>query len=170
MHNGTVLVSKEETDLCLLAWIRALQKEVYQHIYSSLLQDPTGASLQKRDRKKGLFLDANDIIRMKTRLVHSPCLPEDSIFPIILPGKDALSQLLLRDIHTNNAHCPAVQVLHLVQRAYWLQDGKRAIHKALSKCYRCQQVYGKGLALPAPGPMPADQARRWASLFTVRWH
>ena len=156
-HEGSTIVTTKEIQLCLLWWIRQLQEKVFSEATESLNKDPTGATLRKQEKKMGLFLDSNSLLRMKTRLVNSPTLPDETVYPLLLPGKDDLTQLILLHIHEANEHCSAKQTLHMAQGQYWIQSGTRAVKRALLKCLKCQRVFGKGLAPPPPGPLPATR-------------
>ena len=49
------------------------------------------------------------------------------------------------------------RTINVSQRRYWIQDGKRTVKTAIGKCLLCRRVYNRGLAIPAPGPLPAER-------------
>lgn len=81
------------------------------------------------------FLDLNDLIRVRGRLHRAPieCAQKH---PIILPNKNYLTSLIVKDIHYKNLHAGS-QTVAIMRNNYWLLNGRNTIHHILRNCIVC---------------------------------
>jgi hypothetical protein len=70
-----------------------------------------------------------------SRLKHS----KHCVTPVILPNKDDLTTLLIRDTHSKNGHTGTEQVLATLRQRFWIIRGRAAVRRALSTCFLCRR-------------------------------
>ncbi|XP_057292572.1 uncharacterized protein LOC130621287 [Hydractinia symbiolongicarpus] len=101
--NGNVskqtLLSTEDLEHAELLWVKTCQKDLTSR-------------LNQLNNTLGLFIDKDDIIRCKGRLLHAN-LPYDSKYPILLPGDSYLSTLIIRRVHQQTFHACVKHTLSL---------------------------------------------------------
>lgn len=85
------------------------------------------------------FFDDDGIIRAGGRLRHAP-IEYSRKYPIILPKKHHLTELIIRDAHYRNLHAGTQAILADVRNNYWPISGKDAIRRVLRKCIICYRV------------------------------
>lgn len=78
------------------------------------------------------------LLRVGGRLCNSS-MPAESKHPIILPKSHHVSDLILRQIHTNLKHSGRNHMLSRLRETYWLVNAPSAIRKLLSKCVVCRR-------------------------------
>jgi hypothetical protein len=59
---------------------------------------------------------------------------------IILPNKDPLTALIIKDIHTQNGHIGVEQVLAETRSQYWILQGRSAVRREISQCMHCRRL------------------------------
>ena len=74
-----------------------------------------------------------DVIKMRTRLEYSQMLPEQTKFPIILPKKSRIADLIIMQEHEQASHAVPEQTRRNVRTKYWILGGKRKINTVLRK-------------------------------------
>lgn len=85
----------------------------------------------------------NGILKVKGRLEHSS-LPERQRFPIMLPPKSHLSQLIIDYAHKTSLHGTIHLTLARVCHEYWILNGRNTVK---SHIHRCMSCYGQ---MPKP--------------------
>ena len=106
------------------------------------------------------FLDANDILRLGSRVEKAYHLPYDTRYPMILPRKDEVVKTLIRHLHESNMHCSRTQTFYHLKSRFYLLGGKTAVNELVDRCVRCQWLSKQPLtqkmgALPAERVNPA---------------
>ncbi|XP_057296224.1 uncharacterized protein LOC130625174 [Hydractinia symbiolongicarpus] len=90
----------------------------------------------------GLFIDKDDIIRCKGRLLHAN-LPYDSKYPILLPGDSYLSTLIIRRVHQQTFHAGVKHTLCRIREKYWILQCRKYVRAIVNKCVYCKRLFGK---------------------------
>ncbi|XP_063980959.1 uncharacterized protein LOC135164492 [Diachasmimorpha longicaudata] len=96
------------------------------------------------DRKSKLsrlhpFLDPNGIIRVGGRL-RSENIPYSQKHPVVLPKKEFISELIIKNVHKEQAHAGAQATLYAIRCSYWLLDGRNEVRRLIQNCVTCAKV------------------------------
>ena len=96
------------------------------------------SSLDSKSRLINLhpFIDSDGIIRVGGRLHHAP-LEYSRKHPIVLPTKNHLTRLIIKDVHYKNLHAGPQAILAILRNEYWPIAGKSAVRQVLKNCIIC---------------------------------
>ncbi|GBO45920.1 hypothetical protein AVEN_270043-1 [Araneus ventricosus] len=83
-----------------------------------------------------VFLDENKMLRVGGRLTHSD-LQFDSKFPIILPSKHPLTNIILRYFHLKYFHLGSQALSYHVRQRFWPLNGINNCRKIVNDCVTC---------------------------------
>ena len=90
------------------------------------------------------FLDPEGILRANSRIQYAETLNYDTKFPIILPKKDALTELIIKDQHEQFNHVGGTnQVLAALSQKFWINGAREEIRKWEKKCNSCKKQKAK---------------------------
>ena len=109
-------------------WIRRIQASAF----ADELANP--AILAKTFAPKRVQIDLNGLIRRRTRLELSETLPLATIYPVILPKQNWLTELLIRYLHEMGGHLPKQSSYFNLRLRFALQGGKHELNRILYKC------------------------------------
>ena len=73
------------------------------------------------------------------RLTNAGGIAEASKHPIILPKKNLLVDLIVKDIHARCGHSGREYVLSVLRRRFWVIDARASIRRVRSKCIDCKK-------------------------------
>ncbi|XP_016657856.1 uncharacterized protein LOC100576055 [Acyrthosiphon pisum] len=76
------------------------------------------------------FIDSNGIIRFGGRLKRA-LLDENAKYPILLPQKTHLTELIIRHFHHISLHGGSRLVLSMIHQKFWIISGRAAVLKAV---------------------------------------
>ncbi|KAL1446606.1 hypothetical protein WDU94_015601 [Cyamophila willieti] len=124
-------------------WLKYLQ---HKHFYETIRSLKSG----KRDSltiNLGLELDSNGILILKGRFVELK-VDGDNPFPVLLPKRDHLTDIIVLDIHVKSCHLGVNQTLATLRSDYWLPSGRTEIKRILRSCDICRKFNSKPYATP----------------------
>ncbi|XP_071042214.1 uncharacterized protein [Parasteatoda tepidariorum] len=100
------------------------------------------------------FRDKSDILRVKTKLVHSD---ENENFrcPILLPANSVVLELI-REEHIKAMHAGRSILLSRLRERYWILKAKKLVNKVISKCVTCKRHQAKPVEVPF-APLPRER-------------
>ena len=93
---------------------------------------PKGSKIARVDP----IIDQDGLLRARGRLPGDAQHPP----PVILPGRDHLTRLIIRKVHEDTAHRGAEWTRYFLFRDYWVSKAKEVIKSVLSKCVQCQRL------------------------------
>jgi len=99
------------------------------------------------------FIDAIGIIRVGGRLRHAR-LNEDSKYPILLPQKTYLTELIIRHFHHISLHGGSRLVLSMIHQRFWIISGRAAVRNFIYSCVPCTRFRSMN-PRPFMGDLPA---------------
>ena len=88
-------------------------------------------------RKLSPFIH-NGIICVGGRLERAP-IGFGAKHPMILSGKNYVTDLIVKEYHEAEGHMGANQVLSSIRRKFWLLQGNSAVRRIFGKCLKCRQ-------------------------------
>ena len=87
-----------------------------------------------------LFLDDNEIIRVKSKFASGP-------YPILLTNDSRITMLIIRDFHERFSHAGVYTVTREIRREFWILRAFATVRKTLKSCITCKRVNEKPLKL-----------------------
>lgn len=82
------------------------------------------------------FIDEFSLIRVGGRLKKSK-LVYNQKYPLLLPAKHYVSDLIIRDFHERCLHAGIQSTLYATREYYWIQNGKNQVTGVLHRCVEC---------------------------------
>ena len=154
------------------------QKEAFPEEYVNLSK---GRPLPQKSKLLPLKprLDEDGIIQCDGRLQHATYLPHETTFPIILPSRNHVTTLIIKDCHEKHSHAIGTNhTLSLLTRKYWIVSGREEIRHWERQCNTCKMdtldtlcAFAR-VAVDYAGPFMTVQVRgkcrqkRYLCLFT----
>ncbi|XP_062714127.1 uncharacterized protein LOC134290914 [Aedes albopictus] len=150
------LTTKEVDDS--LRWlIGQVQEECFSAEIRFLQQNPgpvkKNFSFKSPLKKLNPFLDSEGLLRVHGRLELLEA-PFDTRYPIILPAKHHLTNLIVTKTHIDTLHSGPQQLLSTLQQRFWVIRGRDAAKRVVNKCMVCFHCRPKPIE-QLMGPLPA---------------
>ena len=95
----------------------------------------------------------NEVILCEGRLSFS-CLKINAKFPILLPSKCYLRNLIIHDVHRYCLHSGVNHVLSVIRNRFWIPQGRQRIKTIIRKCVICKRQNAKTLHMHNTAPLP----------------
>lgn len=135
-----------ETKILLL-----IQNEQYSYEIEQIRE--TGETKNLRLRGLNPFIDQHGLLRVGGRLKHAPISFTEK-HPILLPSAHHVTDLIIREIHTNTYHSGIQSTLYNIRHRFWLLDGKNQVRRIVRRCLNCIRhrpvlLHGKMADLPS---------------------
>ena len=101
----------------------------------------TGRNVSKSSFIKDLSpeLDSQGLLRVGGRIKHAE-IDYAARHPCILPGKDPISEKIVRELH-ERAHLGTEWTLSLLRRNFWITNARRLIKNVKRNCVTCKKLY-----------------------------
>jgi hypothetical protein len=131
-------------------------KRIQSNVYRQEVEDlRAGRAIEKSSDliKLSPYLDPNGILRVGGRIDKAP-LPLNARHPIILPRKERVTELILSQLHRENAHLSAEQLHHEARKEYWIPKGRMTAKRVYDSCYLCRRKNAAGCT-PKMADLPA---------------
>ena len=103
---------------------------------------------KKLPKKKGsAFRQLNPfveegLLRVGGRLTDA-CIDNDSKHPIILPSKHRVTEMIIRQHHSEVGHIGQESVLSSIRKKFWIIKGRAAVKRVIKSCVNCQRIKAK---------------------------
>lgn len=132
--------------------VKLSQKEAFSDEISSLAKNK---EINRNSKLKSLspFLDENKVLRVGGRLKNSK-LTHNSKFPMLLPAKHKLTDLIIEYEHKRTLHSGAQCTLAHVRQNFWPLNGKQRVRSLIRKCVQCWKVNPCNNLIPKMGDLP----------------
>lgn len=108
--------------------------------------------------KLGPFVDAHGVLRVGGRLLNAQ-LSYDEQHPVILPGKNHVTQMIIRDAHERVFHAGPQSTLCQLQQRFWIVNGRRQVRMLVHKCVTCVKARPR-MQSQLMGDLPAARVRQ----------
>ena len=168
-------------------------KLVQREVYAEEIQDLETRGHVKRSSKIVKLRPILDdcVMRVGGRIADAP-IAFDAKFPMIVPPKHHVAQLLIASFHQKLLHAGQNHILAHLREKFWIPNGRSAVRKVVRSCMTCKKQRAATMeqmmsALPAfrttayePcftytgvdyfGPLNVKKGRsvvkRWGAIFT----
>lgn len=155
-------ITAAEIQQAELAWIKDIQT---RHFHSELKSLQEAKKLGSLSRQLRLFIDTDNLLRVGGRLHNAP-LDYAEKFPVLLPTRHKLTELLIKDVHHRVAHGGLNSTVTQIRRRFWIPKIRVVVKTALRNCVVCRKVISKPYSPPIPAPLQANRLLH-AQPFTV---
>ena len=139
--------------------VKLVQQEQYPtlcHYLKTASQNNVSADIIHFANQLGLYLDNNGIIRTHSRLKNAE-VKESVKYPILLPPKSPLTNLIIRQCHLANHHAGLNTVLVQLREEFWLPKARQQIKHVVYNCMHCRKLLRAPLSLPPAPPLPKER-------------
>lgn len=130
-----------EMQAAKLAIIKSVQRKYFSSEIDILKNNQLLSN--KQLRRLNPFLDKDNILRVGGRLRNAE-LSFSQKFPILLPSKDHVVDMLLRREHVRLYHAGPQTVLSNFRLEFWPLNGLRTVKRIIHKCIICFRFRAKG--------------------------
>ena len=96
------------------------------------------------------------ILRCHGRLENST-LSNDMKYPILIPSKCSLTDLIVHYSHLLTLHAGMDDVLAHLRGRWWIPRGRLVVKSIIKKCITCKKVSGRPYTPPAMPPLPGGR-------------
>lgn len=130
-----------ELDNALQFWLKFYQRKAFPNALARLQK---GKLINSTDSLISLnpIIGRDGLLRVGGRLQESS-LKYDQKHQIILPKGDAITKLIIDEVHKLTLHGGAQVMLNHLRQKYWLIAGRRIINQFIQKCVKCCRVKGQ---------------------------
>ncbi|KRZ66287.1 hypothetical protein T10_2980, partial [Trichinella papuae] len=118
-------------------WLKIVQREAF-HDELQVLQNGRPLTMENRLKPLDPFLDEDGLLRVGGRLRLSD-FDYEVKYPIILPKKHHIVNLIIVRAHNNTLHAGSSQTLATLRQNYWILNGRAAVKKVLKNCVICKR-------------------------------
>ena len=108
------------------------------------LEDGNGLPSKSKLLAVDPFIGETGLLQVGGRLQNAD-LPELTRNPIILPDKDYLTELIVKDVHEKAYHAPIETTLSLLRQKYYVIHGRQAVRRVIHKCLICKRFKTKAM-------------------------
>lgn len=136
-RNTSSFLTADELRAAKLKIIKHIQKQEYSEEISDLLQEGKVKSKSKI-LKLNPYLDKDGLLRVLGRL-RNASISEDMKYPLIIPNRGHLTDLIIDHAHKRTFHGTAGTTLSHIRNQYWIVGGNRAVKNKISKCVLCKR-------------------------------
>lgn len=112
-----------------------------------------------------VFTDEQGILRLKGRLQETSMTFNEK-HPIVLPGKNHLTKLLIRHVHGETFHGGVRDTLARLRTKFWVIRGRQEVKDVIRTCIICRRYNSRPLRQEIP-PLPAERVTRTAPFEIV---
>ena len=86
-------------------------------------------------------LDDTGLMQADGRLKHAEFLPYDVRYPVILPRRNWVTKLIVKEYHERGNHAMATnKTLAALSTRYWILSGREVIHELERECAECEEL------------------------------
>ena len=106
-------------------------------------------------------------LRSNTRLRYSNDLPDETKYPIILPKKQPVTELVVKYHHETEGHELSLNyTLNHLREKYLVVHGREAVKEVIKECLECQRRFRGKPATQQMAPLPAIRLEATMKPFT----
>lgn len=136
-------VSLREMRQATTTIIKIVQREEFENEIQCL-ENVKKLNAKSKLFKLNVFLDDAGILRVGGRLKNSS-IPFEAKYPIVLPKKNSLTDLIINEMHRAMLHGGAKLTESTIRQRYWPINSQSTIKRVLKNCIICAKI--------APKPM-----------------
>ena len=144
-----VFEASEELRKAENMWLCVVQRNNYAEVFQAI----SGKTRNNLQKQLGLYIDEEGLLRCKGRLDHSD-ITEGARRPVLLPGSDKFTHLLIERVHTQTLHSGVSQTLSQVRNKFWIPKGRAVVRQVIQRCLVCRRHDGGPYKMPQMAQLP----------------
>ncbi|XP_052218275.1 uncharacterized protein LOC127835894 [Dreissena polymorpha] len=121
--------------------IKETQRRYFAEEYDKLSKNQK-VGISSKLIKLNPRLDTEGVMRSDSRLKYFEFLPYDTKYPVLLPRKSPVTELIVKDAHEKNNHSGTNQTLSDLSVKYWIVAAREQIRDWENKCSECKRRKG----------------------------
>ena len=166
-QKGPLKVSELRTSAKLL--YRVLQLDAYRDQVLYTPKDGISLKVNSALHKMGAYVDADQLIRVKTRLELSAILDAQSRNPILLPRpvRNTLGSKIILSVHETNLHAGPSTTLFILQKTFHVTGGLKAVAYCINKGCGNRACYKLKRPDVATATLPTDRSHAYLAWDSV---
>ena len=130
-------ISVDEMERALMSIVRYVQQQAFRDELISLSKNQQVVASSKLQRLNPFLCDG--VLRVGGRLHHADVEEPN---PIILP-RQTLTEMIIRNVHEQNAHAGSNHVLSILRRKFYVVRGYSEVRRVLNTCVPCKRHHAK---------------------------
>ena len=154
-----VLVRKVKSDPVEMATnylFKLMQSEEFSRELAYLKSPSYFSETPRLISKLNLFLDQNDLIRFKSRIVKNVDLKYYVVNPLVMAKNHHLTKLLIHYAHCQSMHMGLQSTLNYLRiHRLWILKSKQAVSSVISDCIVCKGHSARSQKYPGPAILPS---------------
>ena len=111
-------------------WLRVAQRQVFQKAFDH--EDDPGAYCNLMSHRP--FIDSAGLLRSTSRLTSSELIARSTVYPLILPAKNAIVHMYITFVHESMGHLAKKSVFAVLSTRFKVMGGRREVNSILSRC------------------------------------
>ena len=136
VDDGVKYLTTEDLERATGAIVKLVQNEVYQEEIGDLKKRRNVKSSSGIVRLRPVLV--NGVLRVGGRISEAPIALEGK-FPMIVPPKHHVTQLLIQAFHQKLAHAGQDHILAQLREQFWIPKGRSAVRKVVRSCLTCKK-------------------------------
>ncbi|XP_055633607.1 uncharacterized protein LOC129773954 [Toxorhynchites rutilus septentrionalis] len=148
---------------------RLAQRSVFHEEVEVLTKVKNGHRLRlartSRIFKLSPFIDEFGVLRIDTRIVGAIFVPYDTKYPVILPKKHRITDLILDWFHRRYLHANHETVTNEVRQRFYVPCLRALVRSLVKRCMQCRITKAKP-SCPREGPLPEARLSPYIRPFT----
>jgi hypothetical protein len=145
----------EEVKQATFKWVRACQQANFVDVIRQIRTNGNHSLV------KGLGVKEDDrgLLRCHGRLANIEA-NESTKFPVLLPTKSRITQLIIEECHRKSFHAGTAQTLAALRREYWVPKGRARVSAVIRRCKICRKIGAGCFARPPMPDLPTVRVTR----------
>ena len=141
------VATMQQAEMILIRAVQAIHFEEEIEVLTSATQDSAPGKNHAIKKSSALFkldpfLDSSGTLRVGGRLKFTE-MPEYVKFPVILPGKSHIANLIVKQCHEQVNHQGRGMTINEVRSCgYWIIGGSSAVASYIARCVKCRKLRG----------------------------
>lgn len=123
---------------------RMVFPEVFEYFHSHC---KTLKSTPKIITKLNVFIDKSGVLRVKSKFDRVSANGRGCSFPILLPRKSLLTELIVQSLHIAFSHVGCYSLLAELRKMFWIQSYYSAVKQIIKKCATCKRFNERTIKL-----------------------
>ncbi|XP_055633605.1 uncharacterized protein LOC129773952 [Toxorhynchites rutilus septentrionalis] len=168
---STSLTHEELKAAEILLW-KLIQSEVYPDELTILTKNKTVPICERLILEKSSplrmltpMLDDEGVLRVDSRISAAQGVAEDVKFPVILPRKHHVTNLIVDNFHRKLLHGNSETVVNEIRQRFYIAHLRTVVRDIEKRCQRCKVMRAKP-STPRMGPLPEARLSPGVRPFT----
>uniref|UniRef100_A0A1I7VZ41 Integrase catalytic domain-containing protein n=1 Tax=Loa loa TaxID=7209 RepID=A0A1I7VZ41_LOALO len=111
-------------------------------------------------RIRNLYYDGTDKLWRATSRLENAEITNESKFPIYLPSRHHITELIIKGKHEELYHAGIGHTLCELRQNFWIPKGRSTVKRVINGCFACRRWRTKPYKLPPMPNLPETRVKR----------